>query len=377
MANNEFKLDFSNGEIDLTSGGTTKTLLPSGRLIKLNAAENGSIEVNSGADLDNETSTRIFSGSNMINAPSANAAGWWYVEVLRHNDSNGYVQQTASGLSGHQSALVFRRVQVAGVWSGWAPVSSGFIETTSTSNTYLGQWTKIATIRITQQYVNTSMQLDCAVENHGATNYRYFRLALRVKQQVALGGLPYVDLRMVESSNTGSVDAHDIGYTITQNDATATEVDFYVRINTGFSALYAEPRNRRETGVGSITLHSLQPYTTTAPSVIPNEWGGSSWTPVTFQNGWSDYGTGWHSVSYKRDNNGIVRLRGLALPGTWDSTIFNLPAGMRPSNILIFPSVSNSDGLMTVRIDTSGNVYTNGGGGGWCTFEGINFEAEQ
>ncbi len=78
-------------------------------------------------------------------------------------------------------------------------------------------------------------------------------------------------------------------------------------------------------------------------SIAGSEVTQEAFTNVTFAANWSDFGSGFNNVSFMKDTNGFVHIRGLAVRSSQvNDTIFTLPVGYRPAS--------------TVRnvIDTSG-----------------------
>ena len=66
-------------------------------------------------------------------------------------------------------------------------------------------------------------------------------------------------------------------------------------------------------------------------------WGGTptitenSWNDVSFLNSWTNYGSPYTNVQYKKDVMGFVHLRGVAKNSSVSgAAIFNLPSGYRP-----------------------------------------------
>lgn len=378
MANNEYKLDFSGGRILLTSGGTTKELLSSENVVQLGATVTGAIPTCSEQDLNSLTTTGFYSGQSLTNTPPQignSPTGWLFIQVINHRDPAGYVKQIAYGLVSPWQDAIWVRTQVNGAWGGWGMSYRGRARSLSTSSTYQGQWFRFAQIRLFDQYANISAQFAGQNEGHGSMNGRYWRLRVRVKQQQAMGSAPYIVCALDDSSSK-VVNPRDFGYTVTANDANETKVDFYHHINTGYCSAYIDVE--KMDGASNdhyLKLFDGEPYTTTAPSVLAN-WGGYDWNTVSFQNGWTQYsGTDFQDVGYKRDIGGVVRLRGLITPGTWSSTMFALPSGLRPKKNLIFPAAC-ADGFAEVRVNSSGNVVGSGSGT-WLSLDSIQFEAEQ
>ena len=99
----------------------------------------------------------------------------------------------------------------------------------------------------------------------------------------------------------------------------------------------------------------------------------TSWIPAQLQNGFMDLGYGYQSMRYAL-RNGLVHVQG-ACTRTWpipvDTTIFQLPAGMLPSNRISLPINGRSNGsendfrvdvlpdgrVVMVGLASAGNCY--------------------
>lgn len=85
----------------------------------------------------------------------------------------------------------------------------------------------------------------------------------------------------------------------------------------------------------------------------------STWTAVTFQNSWMDYGAGYQTVQYRKVGD-IVYLRGLMRNGTLAAVAFTLPVGFRPpSATMQFGPGSGSNLYHDIQAD--GDVFPAGG----------------
>lgn len=100
------------------------------------------------------------------------------------------------------------------------------------------------------------------------------------------------------------------------------------------------------------------------------------WTPVTvFTNSWLDFGGGTFSpVSYYKDTDGIVHLRGAIKSGTVAAAAFLLPVGFRPSGSSYFPCVSNN-AFGFFNITSGGGVVLQVGSNTYASLDGISFRA--
>lgn len=104
-----------------------------------------------------------------------------------------------------------------------------------------------------------------------------------------------------------------------------------------------------------------------------------------FQNGYTNFGSGWSTAGFYKDSTRIVHLRGTLkkLTGTFDgSAAFTLPAGYRPPQILSLPAaVDNGSGALQINTDGSVVIYcwtgpcTTGSGGVGVGMDGLTFRA--
>lgn len=97
------------------------------------------------------------------------------------------------------------------------------------------------------------------------------------------------------------------------------------------------------------------------------------WSAPTFQNAWTNYGSGYATAGYYRQPDGWVRLKGLIRGGTTNATMFTLPAGYRPP-FEVYASVISNGSTARLRITTSGAVNkTDGGSNDHVGLDGITF----
>ena len=90
------------------------------------------------------------------------------------------------------------------------------------------------------------------------------------------------------------------------------------------------------------------------------------WIAPTFQNSWTNYGTGFNLAGYRKIGD-IVYLRGLVKGGASGATIFTLPAGFRPAYTHIVPCRA-SDAMGETRMHAGGEVQPQTGlvSTWWC-----------
>ena len=102
----------------------------------------------------------------------------------------------------------------------------------------------------------------------------------------------------------------------------------------------------------------------------------NTWSSPTFQGGWLNYdAASFTPAGYYKDADGVVHVRGLVRSGAINSTIFNLPAGYRPSKTIIRENSSNQ-AMGRVDIFSSGNIIPVAGSNGWFSLDGISFTPE-
>jgi hypothetical protein len=102
----------------------------------------------------------------------------------------------------------------------------------------------------------------------------------------------------------------------------------------------------------------------------------TGWITPTLINGWSNFGSGWATMQYRRDSLGMVHIKGFITGGTVGAAAFILPVGYRPTENSMYPSVTASGGSTIIgRIDVypAGDVLLNVGGNTWATFNGVRF----
>jgi hypothetical protein len=103
-----------------------------------------------------------------------------------------------------------------------------------------------------------------------------------------------------------------------------------------------------------------------------------TWHPVTFLNGWTNWGTPHAVAAYTITEDGWVRIKGLVKSGNVALPIFTLPAGYRPVETHIFAPKIAGGGVGRLDVQPGGNVV-NGStadgniSAGWTSLAGITF----
>jgi hypothetical protein len=69
-----------------------------------------------------------------------------------------------------------------------------------------------------------------------------------------------------------------------------------------------------------------------------------SWTAVSFENSFSNFGSGWQGAEYMKDSFGVVHLRGLVkrASAALNTSMFTLPSGYRPAATQMFSCCGNN-----------------------------------
>jgi len=100
-----------------------------------------------------------------------------------------------------------------------------------------------------------------------------------------------------------------------------------------------------------------------------------AWITPTLQSGWLEYGAGFETVRYMKDQFGFVHLKGLVKSGTVGVVCMTLPAGYRPSATQHIATASNN-AFGFVTISNLGVVAIMGGSNVWFSLNNITFKAE-
>jgi hypothetical protein len=166
----------------------------------------------------------------------------------------------------------------------------------------------------------------------------------------------------------------------------------------GNSALYYEPDLANNLATSLATSFRVVSYT--SDFVVPPHWifiavrpglvgsgdgvrvcNGASlypWVAPTLLNGWVNFNSGFDLVGYQKSDDGWVSLRGGVAPGTTAAytPIFNLPAGYRPSGLIIVPAVA-AEVFYGLQVDTSGGVALRAAAPIWVSLNSVRFRATQ
>jgi hypothetical protein len=86
----------------------------------------------------------------------------------------------------------------------------------------------------------------------------------------------------------------------------------------------------------------------------------TAWTAVTFLNGWSNYGSGFQTMQYRKVGD-IVYLRGFVKGGTASTAVFALPVGYRPPATTRFATLNTGVTTGYWEMTSAGNVVHQAG----------------
>lgn len=143
--------------------------------------------------------------------------------------------------------------------------TEGFHTIESKPNTQY-YWAKIGVVHLTQQYKYAIARSVFMSGNSGYTTSQRGHLFLRVKQQGVMGAPPIIQLKIKDYAN---ISPDQIKAVTIQNDAEATRVELYMKINNAFDQIFLNPYHvvSNETGA-YYAWYSDQPLIPTLPSGV-------------------------------------------------------------------------------------------------------------
>jgi hypothetical protein len=104
---------------------------------------------------------------------------------------------------------------------------------------------------------------------------------------------------------------------------------------------------------------------------------GATGAPA-FQNGWTNYLSGYNTAAFFKDPFGVVHLKGLIQSGKTIPTVaFQLPAGYLPAGRCLFAASTNPNTIGRIDVDVDGSVWVMAGSPGWISLDGLSFRAAQ
>lgn len=79
------------------------------------------------------------------------------------------------------------------------------------------------------------------------------------------------------------------------------------------------------------------------------------WTPVAFEGAWDNLGAPWETCAWRKDEAGVVRLRGVAAGGAAPSAVLTLPAHCAPAAAVSLPANGNN-AFASLEVTAAGTV---------------------
>ncbi len=121
----------------------------------------------------------------------------------------------------------------------------------------------------------------------------------------------------------------------------------------------------------------------TTTQYITASTGDAKWHEVgklgepAFKNSWTNYDTvSYSTCAFRKDGQNFVTLKGTAAGGTENTIIFTLPAGCRPSQLLMFNPYGGTFNS-NVSVDSAGNVIKGPNYVLFASLDGIIFHADR
>lgn len=184
-----------------------------------------------------------------------------------------------------------------------------------------------------------------------------------------------------DATSYGTYRAYDLVADGTYDNTAVYSVTYYAldMYKLGFApqSLSAEYQGNMGAVVNKLTSDLVDARTQI--SVIMNEYAKRqqpNWIAPTLLNSWANYGGGYETVGYYKDEFGMVHFKGVLKTGTIPTTAFILPIGYRPPALkLVIPAVSNT--LSTIEILANGEVKVTSGTNTFIAIDGISFRAGQ
>jgi hypothetical protein len=101
------------------------------------------------------------------------------------------------------------------------------------------------------------------------------------------------------------------------------------------------------------------------------EIGSGIWTPLTLENSWVRYSTGFPDAAVTK-TGALAVMRGLVKDGTTtiSTRITTVPVGFRPSYGTVHKATSSNDAWAVIRVEPDGSVRINGNvNAGWLSLD--------
>lgn len=185
-----------------------------------------------------------------------NNSQWWVDEVGKYQLKIGVNSLT------YNTYEIIHKGNIGSQSVNYANTAGGLksFVTSSTASTYINQYTKIASIRLTAQYANGQGVIALYGTGDGMTSMGAGILSIRVKQQAALGSAPYVSLYYTPTA-TGYYTSANFKAVVVSNTTTETLVEFYLQ-----NPISHNNMSMRMLAGEVVTLYSSQGYISSLPA---------------------------------------------------------------------------------------------------------------
>lgn len=178
------------------------------------------------------------------------------------------------------------------------------------------------------------------------------------------------------------------GSTISGNTITSSDEgpgpDPWMQVTTDITNSYIGGNNFAKLYTSNDNLIG---FLSATPSVSGSVFGGEvigrqsgtkviGWLSPTFQNSWTNVGSGAETVEYFKDENGVVYLKGQIVGGSAGTVAFTLPSGHRPSGLMrLYGRANTSSGEvpMSFTIASNGDVTIDTSVVSWGDFGSVMF----
>lgn len=167
----------------------------------------------------------------------------------------------------------------------WGAIQQTGMQTPNTAGTDANEWTKLGSCTITAQYNQCLTKIDILGGNDGsAGNNSQGTVTVRVKQQNAMGGVPYINVTLNDTAEV--ITKSDIVAVTTVNSGAATTVELYGRITNSFENWYYAPvMNTGGYGESTWNWSPFSTFTPTLPGGVqtPARYGNSNANLLTVE----------------------------------------------------------------------------------------------
>ena len=180
---------------------------------------------------------------------------------------------------------------------------------------------------------------------------------------------------------------HSISVTGDANNLTRSGLFYGYRLtntptNAGYLTVHSHTDNDMYISQTFVPFNASEMHIRVKNNGTWSQWtqiGGNQqnlWYQATLKNGWQHH-TDYSNVLYSKTNDGIVFLSGTCKGGktAYETVIFTLPEGYRPTVSLFKMALNNSYGIAIIAIYTSGNVVVKSNvDDKWLNLDNVSFK---